>query len=51
MKPTLQAILARFSGNRDKARLYCIALATEYKQLAPEYWEYAAYFTEKAATA
>ena len=48
---TLKSILARFEGNRDLARRYCIDVATEQmcnnKTLANEYWRYAGDLTRK----
>ena len=41
MTPTFLAILARFDGDRTKARRYCLGIAAEYtfknRTLAAEY--------------
>ena len=45
MTPTLKAILARFNGNRNAARNYCVDLSIEQtfknKHLSSEYWQLA----------
>lgn len=45
MQPTLKAILARFNGNRNAARNYCVDLSIEQtfknKHLSAEYWQLA----------
>ena len=42
MQPTLKAILARFNGNRNAARNYCVDLSISQtfknKHLSSEYW-------------
>lgn len=49
MKATIQAILARFDGNRNAARNYCVDLSIEQtfknKHLSSEYWQLAEEFS------
>lgn len=44
-QPTVLAILARFNGNRNAARNYCVDLSIEQtfknKHLSSEYWQLA----------
>ena len=39
MTPTIQAVLARFSGDRRRAMDYVISVARAYPHLATEYWQ------------
>ena len=39
MTPTIQAVLARFGGNRGSAMDYVISVARAYPHLATEYWQ------------
>jgi hypothetical protein len=43
--PTLKAILARFNGNRNAARNYCVDLSVAQtftnRHLSAEYWQLA----------
>ena len=39
MAPTIQAVLARFKGNRGRAMDYVISVARAYPHLATEYWQ------------
>ena len=39
MTPTIQAVLARFGGNRGAAMDYVISVARAYPHLATEYWQ------------
>ena len=53
MQPTLKAILARFDGNRNAARNYCVDLSISQtfknKHLSSEYWFLAEQLSAKAA--
>jgi len=42
MEPTIQSILARFSGNIQEAINYCTATGKQYPNLRAEYQQYAA---------
>lgn len=37
MTPSLKAVLARFNGDREKARQYCTTIAEQHPRLAAEY--------------
>ena len=43
MQPTVKAILARFNGNRNAARNYCVDLSisqtVQEQTLSSEYWQ------------
>ena len=39
MAPTIQAVLARFNGDRGRAMDYVISVARAYPHLATEYWQ------------
>lgn len=49
MEPTIKAILARFNGNRNAARNYCVDLSIEQafknRGLSSEYWQLAEHFS------
>jgi hypothetical protein len=38
MEATVQAILARFKGDRRQAIDYCCYIAHQYEHLSAEYW-------------